>query len=160
MGNGEHQQPLFEDTKLEQEQQDFLNMVSQTKPKPPVVRNALAAFFVGGLICTIGQVFINLYINFGLAQKVASAATSATLVFIAAVLTGLGVYDEIGRFAGAGSIVPITGFANSMVAPAMEYKREGLVLGVGAKLFTIAGPVLVWGITAAWIVGLLHYLIK
>lgn len=144
------------------EQQDYKEkayqkLVSQTKPKPPIVRNALAAFTVGGIICTMGQAILNIYLGFGLAAAGAAMATSATLVFIAAILTGLGVYDEIGRFGGAGSIVPITGFANSMVAPAMEYKREGMVLGVGAKLFSIAGPVLVWGITTAWIIGLIYY---
>lgn len=137
----------------------YQKLVTQTKPKPPIVRNVVAAFTVGGIICTIGQAILNIYLGFGLTIAGAATATSATLVFVAAILTGLGVYDEIGRFGGAGSIVPITGFANSMVAPAMEFKREGLVLGVGAKLFSIAGPVLVWGITTAWIIGLLAYFI-
>lgn len=136
-----------------------MHISDQMKPKPPVVRNTIWAFAVGGLITMVGQGFLLFFQGLGLAPLAAGAATSIALIFIAALLTGLGVYDEIARYAGAGTIVPITGFANSMVAPALEAKAEGLVLGVGARLFTIAGPILVFGIVAGWIVGLIHLLI-
>nr|WP_049771691.1 MULTISPECIES: stage V sporulation protein AC [Thermincola] len=135
-------------------------MVQQTKPKPPVLRNVIGAFFFGGLICIIGQALINIYMQFGLDQRAASTAASATLVFVAALLTGLGVYDSIAKYAGAGTIVPITGFANSIVAPALEFRREGMVLGTGAKIFTLAGPVLVCGFVTSWLIGLVVYLTK
>ncbi|MBC8532392.1 stage V sporulation protein AC [Christensenellaceae bacterium NSJ-53] len=122
-------------------------------------RNMLRAFVVGGIICTIGQ-FISYIATdvLALAQDLASSFTAIILVFLGATLTGVGIYDQIGKFAGAGSVVPITGFANSIVAPAMEFKREGLVMGVGAKLFTLAGPVLVYGISSSILVGLLSIL--
>lgn len=142
------------------EQQAYKKLVNQTKPQPPVIRNAFWAFVIGGLICVIGQLFIYLYAYLGLGKTDASSATTITLIFAAALLTGLGIYDNIGKFAGAGSIVPITGFANSMVAPALEFKREGMVLGTAARLFTIAGPVLVYGFVAAWLIGLIYYLLS
>ena len=119
----------------------------------------LNAFWVGGLICCIGQLVKDLgsvWFNFG--EDALSAFTAMVMVFLGATLTGIGVYDKIGSFAGAGSIVPITGFANSIVSPAMEYKCEGYVMGVGAKLFSIAGPVLVYGVSASVLVGLLTLL--
>lgn len=131
---------------------------NQVKPKPPILKNALWAFAVGGLICTLGQVIQNYFIGLGLSPKEAGGPTSAVLIFLSALFTGLGIYDELGRRAGAGSIVPITGFANSIVAPAMEYKREGYVFGVGAKMFVIAGPVIVYGLVTAFIVGLIYWL--
>ncbi|KPU45344.1 SpoVA protein [Oxobacter pfennigii] len=118
------------------------------------------AFIVGGLICDIGQFFVNMLMNSGMPLDEARGYTSLIMVFLGSFLTGLGVYDNIGKFAGAGSIVPITGFANSIVSPAMEFKREGYVFGVAAKMFLIAGPVLVYGITSSVIVGLIYYLIK
>nr|WP_279233476.1 stage V sporulation protein AC [Desulfofundulus thermobenzoicus] len=145
---------------MEIQKKEYQQMVESLKPRPTVARNVFWAFVVGGLISVLGQLFLNFYQSRGLPLTEAGAATSATLVFLAALLTGLGVYDEIARFAGAGSIVPITGFANSMVAPAMEYRGEGLVLGVGARLFTTAGPVLVFGIVTAWIVAVLYYLFR
>jgi len=116
------------------------------------------SFWVGGVICMVGQGIMDIFAR-GLQWGVqsSSAATSICLVFISALLTGLGVYDRIGKYAGAGSIVPITGFANSVVSPAMEFRREGLVMGVGAKLFTLAGPVLVYGISSSIIVGLITF---
>lgn len=137
--------------------EEYEQMINQIKPKPTLVKNIFMAFIVGGLICTLGQLILNYFLSLGLAKLDAGAATSAVLVFLAALLTGLGIYDSIGKYAGAGSIVPITGFANSMVAPALEFKKEGFVLGVGAKLFVIAGPVLVFGFVTSWIVGLLTY---
>jgi stage V sporulation protein AC len=137
--------------------EQYKTLTEKYTPKPTIVKNVVRAFVVGGIICSIGQVIINLYVTFGLAPIEASTAATATMIFIGALLTGLGIYDDIGRFAGAGSIVPITGFANSIVSPAMEYKREGFVLGVGAKLFTVAGPVLVYGISTSIVVGIFYF---
>jgi len=137
-----------------------MRIAEQMKPKPPVVRNTIWAFAVGGLITSLGQGLLLIFQGLGLAPPAAGTATSITLIFLASLLTGLGVYDEIARYAGAGTIVPITGFANSMVSPALEAKAEGLVLGVGARLFTVAGPILVFGIVTAWIVGLIHLLLN
>lgn len=136
---------------------DYKKYVDQKSPKPTYLKNCIWAFIVGGLICDLGQFIMNSFISFGLDKQSASNATSISLIFLGAFLTGLGVYDLIGRRAGAGSIVPITGFSNSIVSPAMEFKREGYVLGVGAKMFTIAGPVLVYGIGSSVIVGLIYY---
>lgn len=146
--------------KLTKEQQDYQNFVKQKTPKPPFLKNIFMAFLVGGLICTIGQGVMNFFISRGLSLKDAGASTSAFMVFLGAFLTGIGVYDKIGKRAGAGSIVPITGFANSIVSPAMEFKREGYVFGVAAKMFVVAGPVLVYGMTSAFIVGLIYYLFR
>ncbi|OPY59036.1 MAG: SpoVA protein [Pelotomaculum sp. PtaU1.Bin035] len=142
------------------QKQLYYDMVKQSAPKPRVWRNTFWAFVVGGLICLVGQFIIVFFRTRGLDVNEAGAATSATLVFLAAFLTGLGVYDEVSRFGGAGGIVPITGFANSMVAPALEYRAEGMVFGVGARLFNIAGPVLVWGIVTAWVAGILYYFFR
>jgi len=139
--------------------QSYKTLVHQITPKPTILKNMLRAFIVGGVICAIGQVIINLFVLGGLTGIEASTAATATMIFLGALLTGLGIYDEIGKFAGAGSIVPVTGFANSIVAPAMEFKREGYVLGVGAKLFTVAGPVLVYGITTSIVVGIAYFLL-
>ena len=139
--------------------EQYKTLTEKYTPKPTIVKNVVRAFVVGGIICSIGQVIINLYVTFGLAHLEASTAATATMIFIGALLTGLGLYDDIGRFGGAGSIVPITGFANSIVSPAMEYKREGFVLGVGAKLFTVAGPVLVYGISTSIVVGIVYFIL-
>ncbi|SHM50643.1 stage V sporulation protein AC [Caldanaerovirga acetigignens] len=147
--------------KITQEQKDYQQLVKNVKPKPPYLKNIVMAFLVGGLICLIGQLILNFYISLGLdSAKEAPSATSATLVFLGAFLTGLGVYDKIGKRAGAGSIVPITGFANSIVAPAMEFKSEGYVFGVAAKMFVVAGPVLVYGIASSALIGLIYYVVK
>ncbi|ODA38963.1 stage V sporulation protein AC [Desulfosporosinus sp. BG] len=134
-------------------------LAQQFTPKPTVVKNVIRAFVVGGIICAIGQVVINLFVSIGLNRVEASTAATATMIFFGALLTGLGIYDEIGKFGGAGSIVPVTGFSNSIVSPAMEFKREGYVLGVGAKLFTVAGPVLVYGIATSIVVGIVYFLL-
>lgn len=131
---------------------------TQAEPKSPLLTNCLRAFLVGGLICTLGQGLLNFYTGaLHLSRDAASAWVSISLIFLGSLLTCLGVYDKIGKFAGAGSIVPITGFANSVVAPAMEFQHEGYILGTGAKIFTLAGPVLVYGITASVLVGLVKY---
>ncbi|MEN6412891.1 MAG: stage V sporulation protein AC [Veillonellales bacterium] len=144
----------------QQAQQQFQNKFNQINPKPPILKNITWAFIVGGLICVFGQFIQNYFVGLGFSQKEAAGPTSAVLVFLAAFFTGLGVYDELGKRAGAGSIVPITGFANSIVAPAMEFKREGYIFGVGAKMFVIAGPVLVYGMVTAFIVGLIYWLTR
>lgn len=142
--------------KINKDYQDYANSLS---PKSKILINCTNAFLVGGLISTIGQVITNIAKNYyNMSKEDAATITSITLIFIAALLTGLGLYEKIGKRAGAGSVVPITGFSNSIVSPAMEHKREGYVLGVGAKLFSIAGPVLVYGISTSVIVGLIHYL--
>lgn len=137
----------------------YQTKLDQVKPKPPLAKNLLWAFMVGGLICTIGQVIQNYIIEFGFGKQEASALTAAIMIFLGALFTGLGVYDELGKRAGAGSIVPITGFANSIVAPAMEFKREGYVFGIGAKMFVIAGPVIVYGTVTAVVIGFIYWML-
>ncbi|EPR12903.1 stage V sporulation protein AC [Ruminiclostridium papyrosolvens] len=137
----------------------YSKYVEEVSPKSKLFTNVLKAFLVGGIICDIGQLFINLLKSKGLDSDAVSSITSIIMIFLAALLTGLNVYDEIGKFAGAGSIVPITGFANSVVSPAMEFKSEGYVLGMGAKMFIVAGPVIVYGICSSIIAGIIHYLI-
>ena len=141
--------------------QQYAQLVERLSPKSDIFSGLVRAFWVGGAICVLGQMIMDFY-AYGLkwGAQSASTATSITLVFLAALLTGLGVYDKIGKYAGAGSIVPITGFSNSVVAPAMEFRREGLVMGVGAKLFTLAGPVLVYGISSSIIVGLITFFLE
>lgn len=135
----------------------YQQLVEQYTPRPTIIKNIVRAFVVGGIICSIGQVVINFFGSVGLTRVEASTAATATMIFLGALLTGLGFYDEIGKFGGAGSIIPVTGFANAIVSPAIEFKREGYVLGVGAKLFTVAGPVLVYGITTSIVVGLVYF---
>ncbi|MEW9077375.1 stage V sporulation protein AC [Terrisporobacter glycolicus] len=140
---------------------EYKQYVEKMSPKPAYLKNCIMAFLVGGLICCIGQGINDVYMKIiNLDELAAASATSMTLIFLGAFLTGLGVYDLIGKRAGAGSIIPITGFANSIVSPAMEFKKEGYVTGVGANLFKIAGPVLVYGISSSIICGLLYYFIK
>ena len=138
----------------------YQDLVAQTRPHSPVAMHCLRAFLIGGLICVFGQGLLMAYqYGLDLDKQAASNVTSMTLVLLTMVLTGLGVYDRIASFAGAGTAVPITGFANAMVSPAMEYRSEGWVTGVGAKLFTIAGPVLVYGVSASVICGLIYALL-
>ncbi len=142
-------------------EQTYQNMVRERAPKSKTFTSCLKAFLVGGIICCIGQLIHDAgEAWFQLNEKDVAAFTAIVLVFLGATLTGLGVYDKIGSFGGAGSVVPITGFANSIVAPAMEFKAEGYVMGVGAKLFSLAGPVLVYGISSSVLVGLLSLLFK
>lgn len=141
-----------------QDMQAYARLVERLSPKSEMAKGIFRAFWVGGLICLIGQGITDCFANVFLwGAQAASTAASICLILISALLTGIGVYDRIGKYAGAGSIVPITGFANSVVSPAMEFRREGLVMGVGAKLFTLAGPVLVYGISSSIIVGLITY---
>lgn len=133
-------------------------MTSLASPNSKTAVNCLKAFLIGGLICCIGQALTNLYLSLNLSQTNARTLTSVSLVFLGGLLTSIGIYDNIAKHAGAGTLVPITGFANSIVAPAIEFKSEGFVLGLGAKMFVIAGPVLVYGITASVIFGILYFL--
>lgn len=139
------------------EYQDYNNRIC---PKTKSYKNIPCAFLIGGLICTFGQGLLNLFLNAGLTRDIASGCVSVSLVFLSALMTGLNVYDKVARVAGAGTLVPITGFANAMVAPALEFKSEGLILGLGAKLFSIAGPVIVYGISASVVYGLIIFLFK
>lgn len=138
-------------------EKEYKKYVDKKIPKPAYFKNSLWAFFVGGTICTFAQFVLNVVKGFGLNKTEANTITVITMVFLGAFLTGLGVYDKIGKKGGAGSIVPITGFANSIVSPAMEFKREGYILGVGAKMFSLAGPVLVYGFGSSVIIGLIYY---
>ena len=135
---------------------EYQNYVDKKSPNSPILKNCFNAFWVGGLICTIGQIILNICKSRGLSQDVSGTIVSIILIGISAFLTGLNIFNKIGKFAGAGSLVPITGFANSIVSPAMEYKSEGYVMGVGGKMFTVAGPVLVFGISASIIVGIIY----
>ena len=135
---------------------DYQNYIDKKSPNSPIFKNCFNAFWVGGLICTIGQIISNICKARGLDTATSGTIVSIILIGLSAFLTGLNIFNKIGKFAGAGSLIPITGFANSIVSPAMEYKSEGYVMGVGGKMFTVAGPVLVFGISASIIVGLIY----
>lgn len=137
----------------------YQSTIDQFSPKNEVFKNCCKAFVVGGIICTIGEAFANGYVFLGFSEPDAQTLATITLIFLSAVLTALNVYDKIGNFAGAGSIIPITGFANSMVSSAMEFKKEGYVMGMGAKLFSVAGPVIVFGTISSVVVGIIYYFI-
>ena len=139
-------------------EREYGRLVKEMSPASPMGKDCLIAFVVGGLICTLGQVFINCYTQLGLEKERAGTAASMSLVALSALLTGLSLYDNIAKFAGAGTLVPITGFANSIAAPAVEFKTEGFILGVGAKMFTIAGPVIVYGVSASVVYGLIYWI--
>lgn len=139
--------------------EEYKKVYQKASPRSPIIKDIILAFLVGGAICTIGQAIKNFFISRGLDEKTVSSALSITLVFLGVFLTDIRVYPKLAKFAGAGTIVPITGFANSIAAPAVEYKTEGLVLGTCVKMFTIAGPVLVCGVTASVIYGLIYYIL-
>ena len=151
----------MENNRSQKEMKRYAQLVNQLAPKSEIGKGLIRAYWVGGVICMIGQGITDIF-AYGLRWGAQASATAAsiTLIFLASLLTGMGVYDRIGKYAGAGSIVPITGFANSVGAPAMGFQREGLVVGVGGKLFTLAGPVLTYGISASIIVGLITYLLE
>ena len=130
--------------------------MNKKSPNSPILKNCLNAFWVGGLICSIGQIILNICKDRGLDTQIAGTIVSILLIGLSAFLTGLNIFNKIGKFAGAGSLIPITGFANSIVSPAMEYKSEGYVMGVGGKMFTVAGPVLVFGISTSILVGIIY----
>ena len=139
-------------------EKEYGKFVSDLSPKSPIVRDCALAFLIGGLICTLGQLILNGYSALGLDETNAGTATSMTLVALSAFFTGLSLYDDLAKHAGAGTLVPITGFANAIAAPAVEFKTEGFVLGVGAKMFTIAGPVIVYGVSASVVYGLIYWI--
>lgn len=140
-------------------QTEYQHMLQKESPPSPLGRDMLLAGVIGGLICVVGEAVSTFYQSRGLDTEMAAAATAITMVFLGALLTGLHLYDKLAKYARAGTIVPITGFANAIVSPAMEFKSEGLVLGMAAKLFAIAGPVLVYGISASVIYGLILYVL-
>ena len=139
-------------------QKQYAKLVQQISPNSPVGKDCLMAFLVGGLICLLGQCCITLYTSLGLPKEEAGTAASMSLVALSALLTGLSLYDDLAKAAGAGTLVPITGFAKAISAPAVEFKTEGFILGVGAKMFTIAGPVIVYGLSASVVYGLIYWL--
>ena len=139
---------------------EYRQYAQEHSPRSHMLQNMLRAFLSGGIICTIGQFFITFYSGFGLDKELAGTAASMTLVFLGAALTALGIYDDIAKFSGAGTLVPITGFANSIASPAIEFKTEGMITGTAAKMFIIAGPVIVYGISASVIYGLILCLIS
>lgn len=143
---------------LKMTQKEYKSYVQQKSPNSPLWKDVLNAFWIGGLICVIGQLIQDGYTALGLVETSAGTLTSITMVFLGALLTGLSVYDNIAKVAGAGTVVPITGFANSIVAPAMEFKTESITLGTCAKMFTIAGPVIVFGTVASVIYGVIYWL--
>ena len=139
---------------------EYKKMGEKAVPKTKDLKNTLCAFLIGGAICALGQAVLNFYLGLGLSTPSASTACSITLIGLSAVLTGFGVYDNIAKIGGGGTLVPITGFANAVVAPAMEYKSEGFVLGLGVKIFTIAGPVIVYGVFASVVYGVIYWVMK
>ena len=143
---------------------DFTNktykkMAEKKSPPSPIVKNCIMAFLIGGAICTIGQAIINFFMAKGMEFEDASCIASCSLIFLSVLFTGLNIYGKIARHAGAGTLVPITGFANAVAAPAIEFKSEGFILGIGAKMFVIAGPVIVYGVLSSIVAGIIKYLV-
>lgn len=137
----------------------YENMANKVSPKSKIFQDCIKAFLVGGLICDIGQFVHNITVKFGLPEEQVGGIVTIIMIFLGALLTGTGIYSKIAEFGGAGTVVPITGFSNAVVAPAIEFKKEGFIFGVAAKMFTIAGPVLVYGIGTSVIVGIAYYII-
>ncbi|HHX87857.1 MAG TPA: stage V sporulation protein AC [Firmicutes bacterium] len=140
--------------------QEFKEIVRKSSPKRPLLKNLIFAFLSGGTICLIGQAIQNLYTGFGFSNQEATSATVSTVIFAGSLLTGLGVFDKIARFAGAGSAIPVTGFANSLTSAALEFKKEGLVAGLSSKMFILAGSVIVFGVVTAFVVGIIKALLS
>ena len=147
-------------TNINMTNQEYSDYVDKKAKNSPIIKNVALAFLVGGIICMIGQLITDIFKNFGFSKDDTAIITSISLIFLGAFLTSINLYSKIGKFAGAGSIIPITGFSNSVVAPAIEFKTEGYILGLGANMFKIAGPVLVYGTTASVIVGFIYWIIK
>lgn len=141
-------------------QQEYDKMVKKASPNSPILGNCLKAFVSGGIICVLGQLLLNFYTGKELSEEEAAMAVSISLIGLSAVLTALGWYEKLGKFCGAGTVVPITGFANSVVSPAIEFKKEGMVMGMAAKMFIVAGPVIVYGTLTSMLVGLVYYFVK
>lgn len=143
----------------EQKKQEYNEYIKQVTPTHNTFLNAAKAFVVGGIVCLIGQCLINLFMSYGMDEKSAASWNLVCLIALSIILTGFNVFSKIAKFAGAGVLVPITGFANSVVAPAIEFKKEGHVFGIGCKIFTIAGPVILYGIFSSWILGVIYYVL-
>lgn len=140
--------------------EEYIKYVEKQNPKSPILLNCIKAFLIGGAICAIGQVFLNIYKALGLDKETASTLVTVTMIFIGALLTGLNIYPKIAKHGGAGTLVPVTGFSNAVSAPALEAKTEGYVLGVGAKIFTIAGPVILFGTLSSVVCGIIYFFMK
>ena len=141
-------------------QETYRRFADAHAPRSPMLKNCILAFLSGGVICSLGQLLLEIYTKrCGLSKEDGGAMTSITLILVAVILTGLGLFDRIAKYAGAGTLVPITGFANAVVSPAIDSHAEGLVLGVGAKIFTVAGPVLLYGTLAGWVYGVLYWIV-
>ena len=140
--------------------EEYIKYVEKQNPKSPILLNCIKAFAIGGAICAIGQVFLNIYKALGLDKETASTLVTVTMIFIGALLTGLNIYPKIAKHGDAGTLVPVTGFSNAVSAPALEAKTEGYVLGVGAKIFTIAGPVILFGTLSSVICGIIYFFMK
>ena len=143
---------------MKMSKREYAQYVKEMSPNSPFWKDVLLAFLIGGAICTVGQAVMNGFTAMGLDEQQAGTATSITMVFFSAVLTALSLYDNLAKHAGAGTLVPITGFANAVVSPAIEFKTEGFILGVGAKMFTIAGPVIVYGLSASVVYGVIYWI--
>lgn len=141
------------------EKEKYTEYVKQQTPVHNVYSNMAKAFVTGGIICTIGQGIINYTLSLGVEEEIAGTWCAITLILVSVVLTGFGIYPKIAKWGGAGAIVPITGFANSVAAPAIEYKKEGQVFGIGCKIFTIAGPVILYGVFTSWVLGAIYYIL-
>ena len=164
MGNGNQNKESVSGVVKEQDKkirnEKYNQYVKQVTPKNSILKNTIKAFVIGGIICVIGQLFTNYYMYLGAETEMAKSYNTVTLVFLSILLTGLGLYQKLAKFGGAGTLVPITGFANSVAAPAIEYKKEGQVFGIGCKIFTIAGPVILYGIFTSWVLGLFYWLLR
>lgn len=147
------------DIQKEKKKKAYNDYVKKITPTHSLPLNMLKAFVVGGAICTVGQAILNICQSAGMDQETAGSWTSLILVLISVILTGLNVYQKLARFGGAGTLVPITGFANSVAAPAIEYKKEGQVFGIGCKIFTICGPVILYGVFSSWVLGLIYWIV-
>ena len=145
---------------MDMSNREYADFVAKRAPKSPFALDLLKAFLIGGAICTLGQLLINLYKMLGVSEKLQPTLCSVSLVFLGILFTALGLYDKLARHAGAGTLVPITGFANSIAAPAIEFKSEGLILGLAAKMFIISGPVIVYGLSASVLYGLIYFLVR
>lgn len=147
-------------TNINMTNKEYADYVDKKAKNSPILKDLILAFIVGGIICILGQLIMDIAMNFGVSKDDSGIICSIILIFLGAFLTSLNLYSKIGKFAGAGSIIPITGFSNSVVAPAIEFKTEGYILGLGANMFKIAGPVLVYGISSSVAVGFIYWLIK
>ncbi|MCK8827085.1 stage V sporulation protein AC [Natroniella acetigena] len=146
-------------SQIDKTQEEYNKLVKKYQPSDSKVKNFFSAYLVGGLICLIGQIIIELLVGTGLELTDAASYTGLILILVGAVLTGFGVYDELAQFAGGGTIIPITGFANAIVAPAMEYRQEGYILGLGKQIYSVAGPVITYGILSAFLIGVIKLLL-